>query len=103
MLRLKTETVLFTAYTACDINKGKHKKDLFIVEYSQATAAFIAKGLNGYPYPVVCKGTMTYYEVIGSIHDSPALLNSSDMQILNEITQNTLMPATPENFELMQG
>lgn len=86
-----------------DIIKGKHKKDLFIVEYSQSTAAFIAKGLNGYPYPVVCKGTMTYYEVIGNIHDSPALLNSADMQILNEITQNTLMPATPENFELMHG
>lgn len=86
-----------------DIIKGKGKKDLYIVEYSQATAAFTARGLNGHPYPVVCKGTMTYYEVIGSIHDSPALFNSTDVQLLNEITQNTFMPATPENFELMQG
>lgn len=84
-----------------DIIKGKGKKDLYIVEYSQATAAFTARGLNGHPYPVVCKGTMTYYEVIGSIHDSPALFNSTDVQLLNEITQNTFMPATPENFELM--
>ncbi len=86
-----------------DIIKGKGKKDLFIVEYSQATATFTARGLNGQPYPVVCKGTMTYYAVIGSIHDSPALFNSADVQLLNEITQNTFMPATPENFELMQG
>lgn len=84
-----------------DIIKGKHKKDVFIVEYSQSTAAFTAKGLDGHPYPVICKGSMQYYEVIGNIHDSPALLSSADMQVLNAIMQNTLMPATPENFELM--
>lgn len=84
-----------------DIIKGKRPKDLFIVEYNQGTATFTAEGLDGHPYPVICQGSMQYHEVIGNIYGNPALLNDEDMLILNAIMQNTLMPATPENFELM--
>ncbi len=36
-------------------------------------------------------------------HDTPELLNNTDNLVSDGISQPVLQPATPENFELMQG
>ena len=41
--------------------------------------------------------------VIGNIHDDPNILNRADMPVPDDVSQPVLMPATPENFELMHG
>lgn len=86
-----------------DIIKGKEKAT-YAIRYSDATASFYAKAaLPQRMLPCMTIGTMKYYAVIGNIHDNPELLSTASLPNAEDISQPVLQPATPENFELMQG
>ncbi|MEZ3452759.1 MAG: YopX family protein [Oscillospiraceae bacterium] len=86
-----------------DIIKGKEKAT-YAVGYSDATAGFYAKATSPQKMlPCMTIGTMKYYAVIGNIHDNPELLSTASLPEAEDISQPVLQPATPENFELMQG
>lgn len=42
-------------------------------------------------------------EVIGNIYDNKQMLGRADMPVPDDVSQPVLMPATPENFELIGG
>lgn len=43
------------------------------------------------------------FEIIGNRHDTPEMLRIADFNKAEDTNQSVLQPATPENFELMNG
>lgn len=77
-----------------------HEKIIGYIFYGEDATFFIQR--NGL-YGIGLNNATDWLSVIGNIHDNPELLSTASLPEAEDISQPVLQPATPENFELMQG
>lgn len=77
-----------------------HEKIIGYIFYGEDATFFIQR--NGL-YGIGLNNATDWLSVIGNIHDTPELLSTASLPEAEDISQPVLQPATPENFELMQG
>ena len=77
----------------------RENDDIFEIAYIEKYMRFVARR----PNTVFSVFSMDTVEIIGNIHDNKQMLGRADMPVPDDVFQPVLMPATPENFELMHG
>lgn len=73
--------------------------DFYEIAYMDKYMRFVSRR----PNTVFSIFSMETAKVVGNVHDNPELIGRADTPVSDDISQPVLMPATPENFELIGG